>query len=148
MYCTTARRNAERGQQVMKCLTAWFSIHVFTCLVLLLAVHPADAQTVTGRLIGTVQDPSEAGLVNAQVTITNEDTGLVVKLTTDNRGNYIASALLLGSYKIQVEAPGFRTATSTGNVVTVAQTLRVDFTMQVGTVSEKVEVSATAPLVE
>jgi outer membrane receptor protein involved in Fe transport len=114
----------------------------------LLAILPAAAQTVTGRLIGSVQDSSQAAVPNAQITITNEATGLAIKTSTDVRGDYIASALPLGSYTIRVEAPGFRVATSAGNVVSVAQTLRVDFTMQVGTLSETVDVTAAAPLVE
>ena len=131
----------------MKIGRRWFSTLVLACLALVTAQRPAAGQTVTGRLIGTVQDASDAAIPNAQVTITNEDTGLVMKLTTDARGNYIAPTVPLGPYKIQVETAGFRTATSAGNVVTVAQTLRVDFTMQVGTVSENIEVTAAAPLV-
>src|SRR5258708_33281734 len=111
----------------------------------LLAILPAAAQTVTGRLIGSVQDSSQAAVPNVQITITNEATGLAIKTSTDVRGDYIASALPLGSYTIRVQAQVFRVATSAGNGVTVAQTVRVGFTSQVGTLSATEQRTAAAP---
>jgi outer membrane receptor protein involved in Fe transport len=112
-----------------------------------LAIVDATAQAVTGRIVGTVTDVSEAVLPGASITITNEGTGYKWTYKTDAAGQYVAPSLPPGSYRIQIEAGGFRSAVSTNNIVDVAVTTRADFTLQVGTVSEVVDVKATAPLV-
>jgi outer membrane receptor protein involved in Fe transport len=114
---------------------------------LLLTMSALFAQSITGRLLGTVQDPSQAALPGADVTITNQETGVAWHLKTDTRGEYIAPSLPTGTYRIQVVAAGFKNAISTGNTVSVAEDTRVDIAMQIGNVSEAVEVVATAPLV-
>jgi hypothetical protein len=105
------------------------------------------AQTITGRIVGTVSDPAKAPMPEVAVTISNQDTGVVWRVKTDGRGDYIAPSLPAGTYRIQAEQKGFRNSVSTDNVVNVAQETRVDISMQVGSVSETVEVVATAPLV-
>jgi hypothetical protein len=118
-------------------------------LLLLLGLAQAVClgQTITGRLIGTVSDQSKAAVPDVELTITNQNTGVIWRVTTDSHGDYIAPALPSGSYRIQVRRQGFRGAQSADNVVSVAQDTRVDFTLEVGSVSETVEVVATAPLV-
>jgi outer membrane receptor protein involved in Fe transport len=113
-----------------------------------LAIAPfSHGQAITGRLLGTVQDSSHAAVPNARITITNQDTGITTVVTGDSHGYYIAPSLASGKYKINVEASGFRKEIANNNIVNVAQDTRVDFTMQVGSVSESVEVSGSAPLV-
>jgi outer membrane receptor protein involved in Fe transport len=108
----------------------------------------AFGQAISGRIVGTILDPSNAGIPNAQVTLTNEGSGIAFKAQTDAQGNYIAPSLPPGPYTVKVEAQGFRSAVSTANTVSVAQTTRVDLTLAVGTLAETVEVRAEAPLVQ
>src|SRR5260370_35332951 len=82
----------------------------------------AFGQAVTGRLLGTVLDPSGAAVPAAQLTVTNHETGIVTKLQSDNAGNYIAPSLPPGSYTGRVEAQGVRTPGARGNTVTMDKT--------------------------
>ncbi|HKE22120.1 MAG TPA: carboxypeptidase regulatory-like domain-containing protein [Bryobacteraceae bacterium] len=107
----------------------------------------AYGQTITGRIVGTVSDSTPAAVPEAAVTITNQETGVVWHMKTDSHGGYVAPSLPAGTYRVQVERQGFRASASTGNVVNVAEETRVDVSLQVGSVSETVEVTATAPLV-
>ena len=108
----------------------------------------AYGQVVTGRLMGAITDSSGAAVPGAEVTITSQGTGVVWHLKTDSLGNYVAPSLPPGNYNLQVEASGFRTALSTGVVIEAEQTARLDVTMQVGTLNQSVEVTASAPLVQ
>src|SRR6266849_529716 len=96
----------------------------------------AFGQAVTGRLLGTILDPSGAGVPAAQLTVTSQETGIVTKLQSDSAGNYIAPSLPPGTYSVRVEAQGFRAAVASENTVNVAQTTRVDVTLQVGQLAE------------
>jgi len=106
------------------------------------------AQAINGRLVGTVLDPSDAAVPEAQVTITNQETGIPYTTRTDAQGNYVAPSLPPGSYTVKVELAGFRAAILSNNVVSVAQTTRVEVKLQVGAVTESVNVSEQAALVQ
>src|SRR6266404_9641859 len=86
----------------------------------------AFGQAVTGRLLGTILDPSGAAVPAAQLTITNQETGIVTKLQSDSAGNYIAPSLPPGTYRVRVEAQGFRAAVASDYTVNVAEATRVD----------------------
>jgi len=133
-----------------KSRTGLFSspILVFTAIVLLATVPAAYGQAITGRIVGTVQDPNQGAVPNAKVTITNQSTGISSEFQTDSQGNYIAPSLPSGVYKVTVVASGFRQAVA-GNIgVNVAQTTRLDVTLEVGNVQETVNVTGGAPLVQ
>ncbi len=115
--------------------------------IFLSLLAPALAQTITGKLLGTVTDPTKAAVPGAEVTIVNQDTGVVWHAKTDSQGGYVAPSLPSGNYRIRVEHQGFRNAVSENNVVDVDQDTRLDFTMQVGSVADTVDVIATAPMV-
>ena len=104
-------------------------------------------QGVSGRLQGTIQDGTGAVIPGASVSVTNQDTGVTNKYTSDNHGAYIANLLPPGNYKVEISASGFRTTVSTGNVVTVDGVARVDVTLQLGTTTDSVEVTGDNPLV-
>jgi hypothetical protein len=113
-------------------------------LALVLAA-PSFAQDVSGSIAGTVTDPSGAGVPNANVTITNTDRNTVLrKLTTDSGGNYSAPMLPIGTYTIGVEAHGFKAADHTGIAVNVNDKLVVNVALEVGQITEKVTVEASA----
>jgi len=100
-----------------------------------------------GEISGTVVDPSGAGVPNSAVTLTNTSTNASRTEQTNEQGLYTFPSVPPGLYTVKVEHPGFKTTTS--NVeVQVQQSVRLDLTMQVGQVSESVEVSATAALLQ
>jgi len=108
----------------------------------------AFGQAITGTLLGTVLDSSGASVAGAEVTVANVDTGVSRTTTTGPEGYYSAPNLAPGRYSITVKFAGFKTATSRDNVVQVQQTTRVDFTMSAGDVTQTVQVTSEAPLVQ
>jgi hypothetical protein len=117
-----------------------------SCLVLLAGA--AFAQNDRGAITGTVQDPGNAGVPNATVVAANIETGAEFKTVTTETGNYAIPSLPAGRYRVTVEAPGFKKAREEDILVEVAQTDRVDFTLQVGSTSEVINVTAEAPLLK
>ncbi|MBI4889403.1 MAG: TonB-dependent receptor [Acidobacteria bacterium] len=108
----------------------------------------ATAQVTTGTIFGTVTDPQGAVMVNATVTVTNQDQGTVVSKKTDETGSFQFPFLIPGAYRVTVEQAGFKKAEQKDVVVAVNGQVRVDMAMAVGNVSETVEVTAAAPLVQ
>jgi len=115
---------------------------------LLFSALMLDAQAINGRINGTVVDASDAAIPGDAIVITNQGTQISTKVVTDSQGAYTAPALPPGTYTVRVEASGFRPAVSTNNVVSVAQSTRVDVKLEVGTVAEAIEVRAQAALVQ
>jgi outer membrane receptor protein involved in Fe transport len=122
---------------------------VFVMLSLaVIASTPAYAQVAGATLSGTAMDASGAAVPNAKVSIKNSATGVVREVTTDSAGFYSAPNLLPGVYDITVAAPGFSSSVQTGLTLTVGASKALNIALQVGQVSERVEVTATAPAVE
>src|SRR5213594_269959 len=114
--------------------------------VLLLGTVSVLAQT-QAVISGVIRDGSGAVIPGATITVTNPATNFVRSAVSNEAGVYSFPALQPGGYNIKVELPGFRTIT--GNVeLQVQQSARQDFTLQVGQVSETVEVSSTADLLQ
>jgi hypothetical protein len=118
-----------------------------SCMLLALLFSPTVmlGQTDTATIVGTVVDQSGAALPNAAVTLTNLGTNQKTVVKTDSNGSFVATPLKIGDYSIAVEAQGFKSATQTGVTLNVQDRLRVDFTMQIGSVSERVVVNTAAP---
>src|SRR6059036_1787393 len=108
----------------------------------------AHGQNTAGTILGTTSDQSGARLPGVVVTITHPETGIVRSVTTDEGGRYRAPGLSLGNYEVKAELPGFRTEVRTGIQLTVAAEVVVNLSLSVGTVTEQVQVSGEAPLVE
>src|SRR6266581_1887599 len=105
----------------------------------------ATAQETTGSILGTVMDFKGGVVPNAKVTITNTDQQVVLRtLTTDEHGQYAAPLLPVGHYSVTVEIAGFKRVTHSGLVLNVSDKLAVNFTLEVGAVSETVSVEANA----
>jgi hypothetical protein len=100
------------------------------------------------QITGRITDPSDAVMPEVQVEVANARTGVVRKTTTNSEGYYSAPLLTPGEYRILVQAPGFKPRTRDRIMVNVNQVVRVDFSMEVGSVSETVEVKETTPLLE
>ena len=119
-------------------------------LTFMLAAVPCIVfgQGVTGRIQGTVHDPSNAVIVGATVTITNQATGYRAEVSTTQAGEYLAPNMPPGKYTVSVKSAGFKSAESKDIVVIVDSLTTVDFSLQVGAQTEQVMVSATAQLVD
>ena len=85
---------------------------LLAALVLLMSV-PAFAQKFTASIRGTVTDTSNAVVAGAKVTLKNEETGLTRTQTTNTAGNYSFPDIPVGSYRVEVELPGFKSAVRT-----------------------------------
>jgi len=103
---------------------------------------------VTGSILGVVHDRSQAVVAGAKVVATNVQTNLTQETTSGSDGSYRILALPAGNYKLIVTARGFRTFTETDIVVKVNDELRFDVTLDVGNVTETVEITANAVQVQ
>jgi hypothetical protein len=123
----------------------------FTLLLVFILVGsplPALAQFDAATVLGTVRDASGAVVPGAKVTLTSASTGISVVKTSNEDGNYEFQAVRPGGYVVTAEQTGFSMALVDNVLVQVGARLRVDLQMAVGQVSEKVQVTASTPLVE
>jgi hypothetical protein len=108
----------------------------------------ALGQTLTGTLVGSVTDSSGGTIANAKVVITETNTNVSRVTQTNESGNYIFPNLPAGNYTVLVEQPGFKRESRANVQVLVDTNPRVDVTLQPGAVSESIEVTAAAPLIQ
>ena len=106
------------------------------------------AQAVTATLLGTITDSSAAVVVDSQVTITETQTGVKRRLATNAEGLYSQPYLPPGIYSVEVEKPGFKKMSRANIQLQVASTVRADFSLEPGMVTESVQVSAESPLLQ
>ena len=118
-----------------------------TVLALLVLTFGAFAQVQNGQFTGTVTDPSGAAIPNAKLTVSNLATGFSVTTTSNQSGLYLARELPPATYKIRVEAPGFKTVELSSLVLNVGSIQRQDIKMQLGQAREVVEVTGEATAV-
>src|SRR3977135_3016634 len=111
------------------------------CLVFLTTTF---AQTTNATLGGTVSDATRALIPGVTVTATNTGTGIVSSIVTNETGAYNFPSLQTGTYKVSAELPGFQTQSYNDVMLGVSQQVRLNFTLQVGTQSQTVEVSIAA----
>jgi hypothetical protein len=122
---------------------------IFAALgALSISATPAHAQTSQGRISGSVTDPSGAVVPNAKVTIENTETQVKRELVTNSQGEYDAIGLDPGFYSVTVTAAGFQTAVRDKQQIEVGISLRADFALTPGQVTQVVEVSAQTPLTD
>ena len=114
----------------------------------LLFMASAFGQFDTAEVLGTIRDSSGGTLPNAAVILTNQDTGIEAKTTSDANGNFDFFNVKVGRYKITAELAGFSKFETTDLVVSVNARQRVDITMQVGVVTQSVEVNSVATALE
>jgi hypothetical protein len=120
--------------------------HVFRSALLVLGCGLAClyGQFESAEVLGTVRDPTSKAVPNATVTLTNQETGIQSKASTDDSGNYDFFNVKIGRYTVTVENPGFSKFTTPDVVVNVNARQRVDVTLQVGAVTESIEVTGAA----
>jgi hypothetical protein len=121
----------------------------FFMLLLLVVIAPAVvwAQS-TAQISGSITDASGAILPGVEVTVTQTDTGAVRSAVTNETGSYVLPNLPIGPYKVEAGLPGFRTYVQTGIVLQVGSNPVINIRLEVGQVTETVEVQANAMMVE
>ncbi len=119
-------------------------------LLVLIALCGSDlrGQTATGQVHGSAVDPSGAAVPDADVVLANSGTGIESSLQSDKRGFFVFRNLQPGLYTLQVESAGFKTAAVAEFPIEVNQTVTKVVTLEIGAVTETVEVVAGAEMVQ
>ncbi len=112
--------------------------------LLLASLLPAQTAQITGR----VTDASQSVIVGAKVVVANTETGVRREIATNNEGYFTAPLLARGTYRVEVQQAGFKSAVRDGLTLDEGGSIRADFSLEVGAVTESVEVSGAAPLLE
>lgn len=124
-----------------RCFLAVAAVCLFTATLAL-------SQDATGRVSGVVTDPTGAVVIGAKVTVTDVATGVNRDTQTGNDGTYQVLNVPIGSYKVAVEAPGFRRVVTSDSGLRINETLRIDLKLEVGSTTDVVQVEAEATGVE
>ena len=117
------------------------SIQLWTVVYSLLGCSWLGAQTFQGGLRGSVSDPTGAAIATAKVTLTDEATGVTRATVTNTGGEYSFTAVNPSKYTVSVEAPGFKKLDRKGLVVNTQEFLLVDMKVEVGDVTQSVNVT-------
>jgi hypothetical protein len=123
------------------------SLPALSFLLVLLAAL-AWGQQDSANIVGTVRDPGGAVVPGASVRIVNTGTNITVSLITDSNGEYTSAPLRIGAYRVEAEAPGFKRTVRDGVELRLQDRVRIDLQLEVGQVSETVEVTALTPLLQ
>src|SRR5712692_5072327 len=125
----------------------FFVALLYASLVLTL-ICPTSWAQATAQISGTAKDHSGAVLPGAEITVTQTETAVMRTAVTNETGSYVLSNLPIGPYRLEAALPGFRTFAQTGIVLEVNASPVINPVLEVGQVSEQVEVQANAALVE
>jgi hypothetical protein len=120
---------------------------IFVLILVTSSAGSLSAQTF-GQITGHVSDPSGAVVPDATITLTNVATGGVRTTVTTGAGDYTFGAVPPGVYNIQAEHSGFKTATTPNVRLSVQQTIRLDFTLEIGATTQEVTVTAAGALLQ
>ena len=115
------------------------------CLAFLLCTNTASGQAVYGNIIGTVTDPQGNAVAGAKVTVTSTTKGTLFEGTTNDSGNYTITHLIPDTYSVKIESTGFKAYDVASVQVFADAAARVDAQLQVGTVTQSVEVTGEVP---
>ena len=112
------------------------------------SVQAFGQATALGQIVGTVLDSSGAAVPGATVKVTNQETGVMREVTTNDQGNYAVPSLVRGLYRVEVSAPSFGPQAQSDLRLDIGGSIKIDFELKVGTVAEAVEVRAAADLLQ
>jgi hypothetical protein len=122
---------------------------LFLSMAILCSVPQLRAQAVAvAQIGGVVSDPAGMVIAGAQVSMTDTEKGQVHTAVTDSTGSYTLPNLPVGPYRLEVKAQGFKDHVQSGLVLQVGNNIQVNVAMQIGSLSEKVEVTAATSQVE
>jgi Carboxypeptidase regulatory-like domain/TonB-dependent Receptor Plug Domain/TonB dependent receptor len=124
------------------------SLSYAVVIALVIASVPATAQVDTGTILGTVKDAAGAVVPRVKVVLTNKGTGVAHTAETGEDGRYIFTPLKIGTYQVEVEAAGFKKAVRSRIELNIQEQAVVDFGLEAGDISQTVEVTAEAPLLQ
>ena len=123
-------------------------ITICALVVWLASISMVAAQATTAQISGTVKDQSGAVLPGVEITVTQTATGAKRTAVSNETGNYVLASLPLGPYMLEAELAGFRTYVQSGIVLQVNANPTINVVLEIGQVSDQVEVQANAALVE
>ncbi len=123
-------------------------IRFFLFAACILAAIPGAAQTITASIAGVVKDSTGGVIPGVTVTFTHLQSDRQVTAVTDKDGRYQSVPLQLGDYRVEAGLQGFKSAARTGVALTLDDTARVDFVLEVGALSEVVQVNEAARPIE
>jgi hypothetical protein len=123
-------------------------IRILLCAVLVACPSLVFAQSYTGTITGSIKDTSGAMIPRATVTITNQQTGRQESVAADLEGRYTSLPLPPGEYRVEAGLQGFRRAVRTDIPVQINATVVIDFSLEVGELTDQIEVRADATLLE
>jgi hypothetical protein len=132
------RRSAMKKQAVL-------GLVLVLCLALGFGASTSLGQAVFGSIIGTVTDPQGNAMAGAKVTVTSVTKSFTYDTTTNESGNYSVTHLIPDTYKIRVEAPGFKVSDIPSVAVSADSSANVDVQLQVGAVTQTIEVTGEIP---
>lgn len=123
-------------------------VHVALIILFLgMAVDDLGAQTPSATLVGVVTDPSGSAIAQARVGIRNPATNEVRNTASDQKGEFIAPNLAPGIYEVSISKEGFQTLRQTNVELQLDQSARMEFHLEIGSVSQSVEITASVPLI-
>lgn len=140
------RYRTSSRQECMGGFTMKMAQFISTCFLGLASVT-LSAQITTTTLLGTVTDKTGAVVIDAKVTATNTGTNVQRSVKTNAQGEYRIEFLPVGNYSLAIEAAGFKKFVQTGVTLEVAESARVDASLDVGSTGETIEITAAAPIV-
>jgi hypothetical protein len=111
-------------------------------------IDPLSGQESRATIGGRVMDVQGAAVPNASVRVVSDETGVERQTRTNSQGNWIVQFLLPGRYHFSVSAPAFKTTTSLGVTLQAADNKELDVQLELGAVSQSVEIHAEAPLID
>lgn len=137
----------NQGRGIMRIVRHMVWVVGLVVVIAFLMPSSANAQTA-GEITGQVLDNSKASIAGATVTAKSVGTGETRTVQTDSQGHYRITDLRIGTYDISAEHQGFRREVKTGVLLSVAATVELNFTIQVGSVNEEIVVTSDAPILE
>ena len=121
----------------------WITAAAFGILCLAAYSPIVNAQINTGRITGSVTDATGAGIADAVLSATNQETGVVTRSRSSESGEFVIGFLVPGAYRLEAEKPGFQRYVETAVAVTAGGIARVELALRVGEVRQQVEVQAS-----
>ncbi len=144
MMKTSVGSGKERARHDIRFPFMKTIVPIFVALfALAICVFRTQGQANTADIIGTVTDSSGAILPSATVTLTNAGTGIVQTTTSSGTGDYVFTLVQVGTYNVKVQAKGFKTFVAPDFAVSAGDRARIDAKLEVGDVTQTVEVSGT-----
>lgn len=137
-------RVARKSTKLGRCFVWAVLLLMAACI----SVPGLYAQIDTGSILGTVKDESGAAIPGAKITVTNTNTSFSLVGQTDAKGNYVFTPLKVGVYRVQAEFRGFQTELRQPITVNIQRQSVVDFTLRPGRVTQQVQVTGAAPLLQ